>query len=176
VHALTIRRALPADAGRLAEFAARTFGDTYSAANSADNIAAHLSASFNVARQRAEIQSPGIITLLAERDGRILGYVQMRRGKAPDCVPSAAAIELWRFYVDRPAIGRGVASRLMAASCSEALSASADTLWLGVWERNPRAIAFYRKCGFRTVGKQVFMLGEDAQTDLVMVRPLADVR
>ena len=41
-------------------------------------------------------------------------------------------------------------------------------LWLGVWERNPRAQAFYRKSGFADVGSQVFLVGTDAQTDRVM--------
>ena len=49
----------------------------------------------------------------------------------------------------------------------------ADTLWLGVWERNPRAIAFYRKCGFEDAGTQTFVLGTDHQRDLVLARPLA---
>ena len=48
----------------------------------------------------------------------------------------------------------------------------AGTLWLGVWERNPRGIAFYVKCGFRDVGSKPFLLGSDWQTDRVMVRPL----
>ena len=48
----------------------------------------------------------------------------------------------------------------------------AITLWLGVWERNPRAIAFYRKAGYVDVGAQVFVLGTDPQTDRIMTRPL----
>jgi diamine N-acetyltransferase len=45
-------------------------------------------------------------------------------------------------------------------------------LWLDVWERNPRGIAFYRKWGFVEVGRQAFMLGEDLQNDLMTARYL----
>ena len=61
---------------------------------------------------------------------------------------------------------------LMDAVCAEAAVLDAGTLWLGVWERNPRAIAFYRKRGFIEVGAHVFRLGDDAQTDLIMQRDL----
>jgi ribosomal protein S18 acetylase RimI-like enzyme len=81
-------------------------------------------------------------------------------------------MEVVRFYVDRPWHGRGVAHQLMAAAADAAQAAGARTLWLGVWERNPRAIAFYRKCGFEDVGTQIFVLGADHQQDLVLARSL----
>jgi diamine N-acetyltransferase len=46
------------------------------------------------------------------------------------------------------------------------------TLWLGVWEHNARAIAFYTKCGFIDVGEHAFFVGGDEQTDRVMSRSL----
>jgi len=55
---------------------------------------------------------------------------------------------------------------------AEASELGARTVWLGVWERNPRAQAFYRKCGFTDEGTQVFIVGEDVQNERVMVRPL----
>ena len=58
---------------------------------------------------------------------------------------------------------------------AEAQRANARTLWLGVWERNERANAFYRKCNFVDVGAHVFMVGSDAQTDRILVRPVAPV-
>jgi ribosomal protein S18 acetylase RimI-like enzyme len=79
---------------------------------------------------------------------------------------------LWRFYVDRSRHGQGIASQLMAAVEAAAMERGARTLWLGVWERNPRAVAFYRKYGFERVGEHAFVLGADAQTDWVLARPL----
>jgi ribosomal protein S18 acetylase RimI-like enzyme len=81
-------------------------------------------------------------------------------------------VELRRFYVDRSYQGRGVAQVLMRAAEDAARQLGGRTFWLGVWERNLRAIAFYAKCGFVDTGTQVFVLGSDVQTDRVMAKPL----
>ena len=89
----------------------------------------------------------------------------------PD-VDSAHPVELERFYLDHAWHGRGVAASLMEAVIRVASACAGDTLWLGVWERNARAIRFYRKWGFERVGAQTFRLGADLQTDDVMRRAL----
>jgi ribosomal protein S18 acetylase RimI-like enzyme len=81
-------------------------------------------------------------------------------------------LELKRLYVARACHGQGVAQALMDAALDAARARGAQTMWLGVWERNPRAVAFYRKYGFTRVGEHTFMLGTDAQTDWVLARPL----
>jgi len=83
------------------------------------------------------------------------------------------AIELRRFYIEGRWHGRGLAPALMEHVLRAAVARGAAVLWLGVWERNARAIRFYRKCRFLDVGSQVFVLGADPQTDRVMLRPLA---
>jgi ribosomal protein S18 acetylase RimI-like enzyme len=77
-----------------------------------------------------------------------------------------------RFYVDPIRHGHGIAQTLMDAVLTTARADAAHTIWLGVWERNPRAIAFYRKCGFEDVGSHPFLVGTDLQTDRVMTRAL----
>jgi len=109
------------------------------------------------------------------RRGRAMGghsFGPLREGAAPACVGGAAPIELLRFYVDPAWQGRGVAQSLMDAVVAEATTRGAKTVWLGVWERNPRAIAFYAKSGFRDAGSQPFVLGTDRQTDRIMVRAI----
>lgn len=167
---MQIRPACVADASALAELAARTFLDTFAAVNTAEDMAAHVSRYYGTAQQAAEIASPDIRCLLVERGSDLIGYAQLRRGHAPDCVQAAGAIELWRFYIDRSGIGHGIAQQLMSAVFAEALAMPATALWLGVWEHNPRAIAFYRKYGFHEIGTHEFRLGNDAQTDLIMLR------
>jgi ribosomal protein S18 acetylase RimI-like enzyme len=78
------------------------------------------------------------------------------------------------LYVVSDCHGTGVARDLMNACVAEIRSHRSDVVWLGVWERNPRAIAFYRKLGFLEVGEHVFSLGSDPQRDIVMARPVAD--
>lgn len=170
---IVVRNAVPTDAAQLAELAARTFKDTFAAANSAEDMAMHLATAYGPAQQRDEIVSPDMHTLLVEANGTAIAFAQLRRGTPPACVRTSAPIELWRFYVDTPAIERGIAQRLMAAVDEAGRAVGAATLWLGVWEHNARAIAFYHKCGFRFVGSHIFTLGSDPQTDLIMQRELA---
>jgi ribosomal protein S18 acetylase RimI-like enzyme len=167
-----IRLATTDDAGALAAFAARTFAETFAATNTADDMRAHLAANFGVEQQTAELSDPDTVTLLAERDGRLVGYAQLRRGVPPACVTPPDTMELHRFYVAIAAHGTGVARELMAAVHDAAHGAGARHLWLGVWEHNARAIRFYAKCGFVDVGSQVFVLGADRQTDRVMIAPV----
>ena len=81
--------------------------------------------------------------------------------------------ELNRIYVAAEWHGRGVGRALMDRALADAKRAACDRLWLGVWEHNPKAMAFYRELGFEIVGTQSFMLGEERQRDLVMSIALA---
>ena len=85
-----------------------------------------------------------------------------------------APVELERFYVDRQFHGIGVAQTLMQACLDRARQSGHGTVYLGVWENNHRAIAFYRKCGFGVVGSHVFQMGDEAQNDLLMERRLQE--
>ena len=77
-------------------------------------------------------------------------------------------MELCRIYCETAWQGCGVGSKLMQATHDQARAQGAETLWLGVWERNPRAIAFYERWGFRDVGSHIFVVGSDPQTDRIM--------
>lgn len=167
-----IRRATPGDAASLAALAARTFRDAFERHNTPEDMALYLATNYGPARQAAELRDVGIVTLVADAGDALAGYAQLREGTAPDCVLGPSPIELWRFYVEREWHGQGLARDLMASSLEAAAERGAGTIWLAVWERNERALAFYRKCGFETVGEKAFLLGTDRQTDRVMVRAL----
>jgi GNAT superfamily N-acetyltransferase len=156
----------------LADLARETFHDTFAATNDPSDMALHLQRAYGVPQQTAELGDPGITTLLVEQDGTAVAYAQIRDHHAPECVAGPSPVELWRFYVDRRWHGRGIAQALMERVKAEARGRGARTLWLGVWEHNARARAFYAKCGFADVGAHVFLFGTDAQTDRVMTMPL----
>lgn len=171
---LKIRRGILADAPALAEIGARTFTDTFAADNRPEDLQVHLTRSFGVPQQSAELADPNEITLLAERNGVLIGFAQVRRNAGPSCVTQEGPVELHRFYVDKSAHGTGVAGVLMAAAHDAAREFGGKHLWLGVWERNARAIAFYSKVGFRQIGTHDFIVGTDRQTDQVLVVALAN--
>ena len=166
---LAIRRGVPADAAQLATFAARTFAETFGAQNRAADMDAHLASEYGERQQARELSDPSYVTLLVEAASGLAGFAQLRRHQPPPCAPGQAPIELLRFYVDRPWQGKGIAPRLMVAVHEAARAMGGRTLWLGVWEKNPRAIAFYAKCGYRDVGAADFFVGPDRQTDRIMV-------
>jgi ribosomal protein S18 acetylase RimI-like enzyme len=169
----SIRIATAADAAALASLAERTFRDAFGAQNSAADMDLYCGQAFGAETQRREIADPRLTTLLVEEDGALVAFAVLRDGPPHPAVAGATTREVLRFYVDRAHHGSGLAQRLMGEVVERARTAGADVLWLGVFERNPRAIRFYERCGFRQVGEQTFVLGTDPQRDVVMALRLS---
>lgn len=165
-----IEKASIGDAAQLAELAERTFRETFASDNIPADMDSHCAKSYNRDLQAAEIADPKMSTLICRERGEPVGYAQMRWGSAPDCVVAEAPGEIQRIYVSKAWHGAGVAHDLMNACIAEMIGRRTDVIWLGVWERNPRAIAFYRKFGFTEAGEHIFSLGSDRQRDIVMIR------
>lgn len=184
---ITIRTARPEENSLLAEFGRRTFEVYFSAPNTPENMSAYLAEAFNPGKQAAELADPAGVYLLAEIEGELAGYAHLHHGppalescelaaaELHECLPDIPAIEIVRIYADTPWIGKGVGPALMQACLDTARNRECELVWLGVWEHNPRAQAFYHKWGFEKIGAHTFMLGDDPQTDWIMARKLAPV-
>ena len=169
----TLRRATVDDAARLSELGARLFAQSFGAANDADNMQSYLAGAFSDAKQRAELTNADCVVWLAEdSSGTPIGYAMLWHGGAGPGVTGHHPAEVRRVYADRDWHGRGLGPALMHACVAQARDWNCDVIWLGVWEENPRAIAFYEKIGFRKVGRQTFRLGRDVQHDFVMALTL----
>jgi len=161
------RDAVPADGPALAATGRRVFADTFGAAFDPADMALHLDRKFGPAGLPAELGDPAIRIRLAEAEGCILAYVKL----APMALPlehPAGALEIKQFYVLAPWQGMGVAAELMHWVLATARTEGAPALFLSVWEHGARAIAFYRRHGFVTVGKAPFLLGTRTYSDPVM--------
>ena len=169
---IVIRHATAADALPLSRLATKIYRETFEHTCDPNDLAAFLASAYNESKQRAEIASPDMVTLLVECDGQPGAYAQLKFREAPACVTGPAPMEISRFYVDHAFHGHGVAHRLMKEIDDIARARGIRTMWLGVWERNDRAQAFYRKYGFERVGEQSFVVGTDVQTDWVVERRL----
>jgi ribosomal protein S18 acetylase RimI-like enzyme len=156
----------------LTELAARTFDDAFSPIISAESMEAYMSQAFTVEQISAELADPGATFLIFEIEGTAVGYVKLQTGEAPDCLRGTEPIEIVRFYLDRQFHGSGLAHTMMQSCLDHAKQSSHRTIYLGVWEHNPRAIAFYRKWGFEIVGSHIFQMGDEAQNDYWMERQL----
>lgn len=165
-----IRYAVSSDADLLAELGARTFAETFIQDNTPEDMAAYLASSFNFEKQTAELADPLSTFLIAEIDGIAAGYAKLHSGEALDGIQGDKPIELVRLYVSKDWLGHGVGKVLMQRCLDEAKKLNHRTIWLGVWEHNARALAFYRKWDFREVGDHIFQLGSDPQRDILMER------
>ena len=165
-----VRHASIEDAKLLAELGAQTFAETFAKDNSPEDMAAYLADSFSVERLTAELNEPSSVFFVAETDGGAAGYAKIQAGEAPDGVEGQRPVELVRLYVSQAWLGRGVGQALMQRCLDAAREMGFQTIWLGVWERNGRAQAFYRKWDFHEVGEHIFQLGSDPQRDIVMQR------
>ena len=163
-----LRRAVAADAPSLAVLAERTFRDAFGARNSPENMDLYCARAFSAGIQLGEIEDRGLVTTIAHGENRMIGFSQLRPLHAHASVVAARPAELKRLYVVPEWHGRGVANELMQDALDTAAREGCDVLWLGVWEHNPKAMAFYRKFGLEIVGTHAFMLGQDRQRDLVL--------
>lgn len=170
---IEIRPATVADAAALAEIGARIFKDTFGPDNTAEDMAAYLAKSFSEKLQRAEIEDKARRIFLAWHGQEVAGYAQLWMESFDPAVQGPKPIRLNRLHVDKSWHGKGIAQALMQTCLDTSVKLGFETIWLGVWERNARAIAFYHKFDFQKVGEQTFVLGEDVQQDWVMARSLS---
>lgn len=169
-----IREATLDDASLLAKLGARTFFETFAAENSLANMTQYVNETFNEITVADELANKHGCFLLAELNGRPIGYARLLSGSRKDGVTGHSPVELVRLYVLRGWIGHGVGSALMLAALDHARQKQHDTIWLGVWEHNERAIAFYKEWNFQVIGSHLFQLGQEWQTDILMQRPLTE--
>ena len=152
----------------LAEFGAQAFSDSFGKDNTEENLRLYLKRTYSPEIQLEELTNPGIVFLIADIEGQAVGYVKINLNSRDTSIKGAKTIEIERIYAAKEQIGKGVGKSLMEASIQEAKRRNCDSIWLGVWEKNPRAIEFYKKWGFKEVGTHVFVLGNDPQRDFVM--------
>jgi len=169
---VVIRKASTDDTDALARLASQTFLDAFERSNEPRNIRAYVKQAFSPPQIAKELLEDTSTFFVAERDSALIAYAKVRTLQAPECVQSQAATELHRIYVEHRFVGTGIGQMLLDAAIRAAEEAGHDVLWLGVWENNPDAAAFYERFGFNQVGRQVFMMGPEEQTDLIMMRRL----
>ncbi|MBI1766381.1 MAG: GNAT family N-acetyltransferase [Acidobacteria bacterium] len=169
---LLIRPAVAADVETLLAVATRTFYDAFAATNTPANMQAYMSTAFTLEQFQQELADPDSTFLLAELAGSVVGYAKLIHSAVPECVTEPSAIELSRIYIDQTVLGAGIGPALLQYCFALARQAGHRAMFLGVWEHNPRAQAFYRKWGFERVGEHLFQMGDDPQTDWWMMRLL----
>ena len=165
---IIIRQAKQNDAKSLAQLAEHLFRETFSSENLGTNIEMFCLQNFGSEIQQQEILNSNIVTFLAEIECKLVGFAQLRLESYINTIKARRPSELYRLYVSSEQHGCGLAHKIIKEVLCAASNANSDYIWLGVWENNPRAIAFYQKYGFSVTGEHVFKLGLDPQRDIIM--------
>ena len=166
--AFRLRYATKDDAALIADISQQSFYDTFAADNTEADMAKFLNEQFTKGKLMLEVGAPENIFLLAYQENNIAGYVKLREGKKLAALQGVAAMEIARLYVLKAFIGKGVGRLLMEASLRIAKEKKKEMVWLGVWEKNERAIRFYTSWGFEKFDECDFLLGDDLQRDWLM--------
>lgn len=165
---MKIRYGTVEDAKILSEFGAKAFYDSFAKDNTEENIRMYLKKTYSPEIQLQELSHPDVLFLIAEIDSKIVGYAKLNLNSRDVSIRSAKTLEIERIYAAKDYIGKGVGKELMQAGIDKARQRGCDSVWLGVWEKNPRAINFYKNWGFQEVGTHIFMIGDDPQKDFIM--------
>ncbi len=171
---MTIRQATPADAEMLTELGAITAREAFGPPhNPADVVDEYIRTDFAIDTVRCELSDP-VATFLVVEDpaGQLIGYAKLRRRTPPRQIRLRPAIEIQRIYLLKRAIGQGQGRLLMEHCLTVARNENYAVAYLGVWEYNQSAIAFYNRLGFTQVGWHYFQFGSDRQRDFWLQKQL----
>lgn len=156
----------------LLNLAAQTFSDTFAAMNTPETMAAYLTEAFTREKFLDELSDPHSQFYFLLADGNLAGYIKMNDTDAQSDLQDAQALEIERIYVLRDFQGQGLGSVMIEFALQIACDMGKSSVWLGVWQKNLSAIAFYQKMGFKIVGEHSFRMGEELQSDWVMKKIL----
>ncbi|MDR6196090.1 GNAT family N-acetyltransferase [Siphonobacter sp. SORGH_AS_0500] len=156
------------DLSKLQQIGKETFYETFAETNTAEDMQDYLAKSFSDEKVTSELTNPESAFYFALEGNRVIGYLKINSGQAQTEIKDLNSLEIERIYVLQEFQGRKVGQLLYNKALSVARERNFEYLWLGVWEKNEKAIHFYKKNGFETFDQHVFVLGTDEQVDLMM--------
>ena len=168
----TIQQVQLEDIPTLQQIARATFIEAFGPDNSQRNMDIYVAEAFNIQKIKSELTNPNSRFYFIKEGTTVIGYLKLNKETAQTESLEGSGIEIERIYVTGTHHGTGAGQVLMDKALKIARKENYDYIWLGVWERNPKAIRFYEKNGFTVFGKHIFLMVDDPQQDLLMKRIL----
>ena len=168
MNTIEIRKSTVSDLETIQNISIHTFKETFAAVNTPENIANYVKESFNSEQLKTELNNANSQFYVAYSNAEAVGYLKINFGDAQTESINENALEVQRIYVLQNFHGKNIGQLLLDEVKKIAKNSVVDSVWLGVWEENHRALRFYTKNGFVVFDKHVFMMGNDEQTDLLM--------
>ncbi len=152
----------------LQQIGRQTFSETFAESNTAENMAKYLEEAYSHEKLSAELNNPNSFFYFAMLGEKVIGYLKINMGGSQTELKNNDALEIERIYVLKDYHGKKVGQLLFDKAIAIAKQQHLAYVWLGVWEENKRALQFYTKNGFVEFDQHVFVLGDEAQTDIMM--------
>ncbi|NCB51229.1 MAG: GNAT family N-acetyltransferase [Clostridia bacterium] len=165
---MIIRKCTIDDLPVLQDISRSTYKHTFASMNTEDDMNAYLDDAFNTEKLKNELLNEPSFFYFVYADDRLAGYLKLNESDAQTDIHDSSSLELERIYVLGGFQGKGVGRFLMNKAISVASERNKAYIWLGVWEKNESALAFYKKNGFYPMGTHAFVMGNDVQTDYLM--------
>lgn len=156
------------DVLQLQSISIQTFVETFSESNTEENLNKYLETGFTIEKLTNELNNQDSKFYFATFENRIIGYLKLNFAEAQTELKDKNALEIERIYVINEFHGKKVGQLFFQKAIEMALNMQLEYVWLGVWEKNEKAIAFYKKNGFEPFDKHIFMMGDEEQTDIMM--------
>ncbi|MFD1171071.1 GNAT family N-acetyltransferase [Oceanobacillus picturae] len=149
-----------------------TFNSTFEAQNSPENMKAYQEKAFNSQQLEKELSNIYSEFFFVYYNNEVVGYLKINSNDAQSEEMGDTSLEIERIYIKNKYQKHGLGKYLINKSIEIAIERSKKEIWLGVWEKNENAIAFYKKMGFVQTGSHSFYMGDEEQTDIIMVKAL----
>ncbi|MFV0557927.1 MAG: GNAT family N-acetyltransferase [Enterococcus sp.] len=171
---ITLKPVAVSEVGVLQQLSITTYTDTFAKHNTAKDLADYLEDAYNIAQLTSEIKNPDTRFFFLYEAETLAGYLKVNVGIAQSEYFAPESFEVERIYI-LPAFKRkGYGKFLLNTAIDLAKKEGYPSIWLGVWEHNYPAQAFYQTLGFKVVGEHSFFMGEDEQRDLLLQKQLKD--
>lgn len=168
----TIKRVTTDDIKELQKISRLTFKETFGADNSEENMAEFLDEAYAEEKLIQEIENPDSQFYFLLVEGNVAGYLKLNEADAQSENVAENALEVERIYLAQEYQHRGLGLALIKLAEKIARDSHKENMWLGVWENNFNAQKFYEKDGFKRVSQHTFVVGDDPQTDYILVKKL----
>lgn len=163
-----IRKVKENEVAQLQQFGKQTFIDAFGSLNTKENIRQYLDARFTLSQIQSEFENKDSQFFFLTTEEEILGYLKLNTDKAQSESIFSQGLEIERIYISGKFIGEGLGKQLLQFAIEKAQKKNCKQIWLGVWDKNFKAIKFYERHGFVKFNAHEFMLGDEQQTDILM--------
>lgn len=157
----------------LKDICVQTFSETYRHLNTEANFNKYIQENFSTTRLLNELKDKNSFVYFIKEQNKNIGYLKLNINEAQSENLGNKSIEIERVYTLKEHFGKNAGKMMIEFTIEKGKELKKEFVWLGVWENNKRAIAFYERHGFIKFDTHIFNFGNDEQTDFLYKLDLA---